>query len=55
MRALGKSVDSVVSQLSSCARNVSVGVIVDSLDVQTSFAPMRIVTYCAPCETAVCT
>jgi hypothetical protein len=35
--------------------NVVVSVMVATLDVQTSLAPIRIVTYSTPCETTVVT
>ena len=55
MRAFGSAFVTVSSAAWSCARSVATGVIEVSLEVQTSLAPMRIVTSSAPCDAAVVT
>jgi hypothetical protein len=55
MRAFGTPAPSACSAVCNCASSVAVGVMVETLDVHTSLAPIRIVTYSAPCETAVVT
>ena len=44
-REFGSPAASAAIACSNCARNVATGVIALSLDAQTSFAPIRTVTY----------
>ncbi len=52
IRAPGRPVVKVTSACSNWAPKVATGVIPDSEDAQTSFAPIRTVTYSVPRETA---
>ena len=55
IRAFGSAFVTVSSACVNCARTVATGVIEASLDVQTSFATIRIVTSSTRCEAAVVT
>src|SRR5215208_7765330 len=55
MRAFGSAFVTVSSACRNCAWSVATGVIAASLEAQTSFAPIRIVTSSTPCEPAALT